>query len=141
MLKMFIFINQLKKTFKSEYIHFYIFSLHHCMLTLSKKTLPLKLKSKHLNRIFVHIKAESLNSVTNSDVADTDGVEVQIKIQIYFLDWNWVFSGSFIAKNVHLYLDLNFHALLVSVIRTSLELQISILNCVIDYQISHCLPY
>ena len=34
--------------------------------------------NKIISEIFFMIRAESLNSVTNSAVADTDGVEVQI---------------------------------------------------------------
>ena len=42
--------------------------------------------------------AESLNSVTNSDVADTDDVQVQIEIYIYC-------RGSFITEYVHFYFN------------------------------------
>ena len=58
-----------------------------------------------LRTIDVTFRVESLNSVTNFDVSDTDGVEL-----IFF-------SGSFITKHVHLYFNSNLHTVSICDVR------------------------
>ena len=71
-----------------------------------------------LSMVTVHPWAESLKSVTNSDVADIDVVEARIELQINIFRTEWMNQKKTIpTAEIYLYLNLNLHTVRICNVR------------------------